>query len=131
MDILKVKQAEYLSWPDNQKQALKLKVSMTSGLSNEVEVQQRILEYIYVNSLGNAPVTLADVNRRYSRPAKQYGTTVSTLVCELVSADVVCVLERHGVSALFSTPIYKDMEEGRRARGSTGDLIENLMATFE
>ena len=130
-DVLNISREEYLRLPEHKQQALKLKVCTTSGLDSEIATQQRILEYIYVNSLSNTPVTLSDVNRRYSRPAKQHGTSVTALVHELVDADVLCVLERHGVSALFSTTIYKDMERGLIERGSTSNLTDNIMSIFE
>jgi hypothetical protein len=129
MNILDMKQLEYHALPESERAVMRLYASQTSVDSAPV-LKQRIMEYVYVNSFENRPVTLADINRRFSRPAKRFGTTTLTLVMELVGADILCVIERRGQRGIYNRQQYDEQLKVRLVAKMPGDLAETLIESM-
>lgn len=130
MSVLNVSLSEFRKLPLNKQQAMRLQVCTTAGIVDGLSLSTRILEYIYVNSLNNMPVTLVDINRRYSRPAKRFETSTNAIVYEFLNTDAVCMIERSGISAVFSSDIYKEIAAARKTLSLDGDLNEVLISNM-
>jgi len=125
--VLSMSHTEFNALPVNEQQDLRLGASMAADITDELMLRKRIREYIYVNSLNNIPVTLADINRRFSRPAKKFNLNTTDIVRELLRIDDVCMLERRGRSAVFASNIYRQIEAARIEYGVEGDLPLTLI----
>jgi hypothetical protein len=107
-DLLEVSLMEYIAMPAGQQQYLKGRSITTTDIKTLGQLKRRIAEYIHLRSLEMKPQRLATVNRRFSRLAKQHGTSTMEVVNDLLLSERLITIERNGVSALFSGAVRRE-----------------------
>lgn len=123
-DILRLKILELLNLPEQEFSLLRLQVSMLGDVKTVGDLKQRILEFIHLASLQMVPVRLAAISRRFSRIAKKLGTSTPDIIHELIGTGRVVMLERRGITALFSSAV----REEQTTAGAPSTVIDTLMS---
>ncbi len=130
-DILKLSAAEFHALPKLMQRSIYFKTIDVSGLSSLPALKRRIAEFIHCRSCDSSAVPLGDLNRRYGRAAKSFGTQTTPIVHSLVASEHITEIPIEGKTVLYSTPIYKEQLALIESEGGTAyTLVERLKTKF-
>lgn len=102
-DILAIRIADAYDLPDAERQALRYKSIGTSDIKSLADLKRRIAECVHMGTLLNTPPRLATLNRRFSKQAKRFETSVLSIIAV---SPYIMELERNGVRALIALPLH-------------------------
>lgn len=126
-NILDINAIAWMDVPPGEQQALKYQAMQTVDVKSPGQFRRRVLEYIHVNSLNNTPLRLSSVNNRFTRLAKQHGTSTIETIQQLIMSGHLIELERGKVRALFSHAVLLEKRAFRAQAGESSDLVDILM----
>lgn len=93
--------------------SLTIQLNSTGGVKTVAELKDRLHQHIHFSSLCATPVTVARLNRLFSRPAYRLGVTISALCSRLISEGAVQVLpttEKLNTPLLVATVVWQEVE---------------------
>jgi hypothetical protein len=88
--------------------SLMLQSARTTDIADLAGLRRRVAEFIHVNSIRTVATSLSNLNRRFSRVAKQFGTSVSQIVDELIKAEVIMFVEHNKRRALLTVAMWDE-----------------------
>lgn len=128
--ILELSSESFSALPESTRMALELKLSSPARLTSLVEVQQRVLEFVHINSLNNRPLRLANINRRFSKALKDHSSSMSECIEFLASMDELVMRTMNGSTVIASKRVAINRQEANLADGDSQDEIQKAEDRF-
>lgn len=108
--------------------SLKLKVQMTANVDSRSALKRRVAEFIHMSTIEQKAVRQVELNRRFGRVAKKYGTNTMELSDELIASGRLLVVALNGKNGLVSSSIYKDgLDACKVLERTEDDYVWDLM----
>lgn len=88
---------------EDAQQVLLLQSSDVSSLNSPADLERRVIEYVHMNCLDGAPVSMATLNRRFGRQVRKFGVKLMDFLIPVFSRGVLRG-KRVGAATLVFTP---------------------------
>lgn len=94
---------DFVELSENEQMLMRCKAANLGGISNEAELEQRIIDFVHAQCLSGTPVKLANLNRRFIRTAKRIGREVSPTAYSLVEKGALKLFSLRAAVFVSST----------------------------
>lgn len=101
---------DWLDLPEGEQQVRMLKAGSSTDVKSRADLEQRVIDYVHMNCLDGAPVSMASLNRRFGRLVRAHGEPLLDFLAPLFRADVLRG-KRVGAATLLYTPKYIEQLE--------------------
>lgn len=114
--------------PKNELHAMQFKAMKTTDLTDAVQLQQRILEFVHINAASNNPSKLATLNRRFGKVAKANGTTTIDVVQDLMAVGLLIPLATGAQTIVTSAKVHKVIEDHAPSATELQVIVARIMS---
>ncbi len=106
----------------NVESSLRIKAFGAAGIRTPDALMHRIHECIHANSLRGIGSRLVTLNRQYARTASRCGTTIHSMVGELLHQSKIVELDAGGITCLYSASVWNERVAVAESMESLGAL---------